>query len=110
MISIKVVIGRDSSTNLEVGSSCIELIIVLGVAYGLMWALMWALRRGLNLAGFTPAGVAAGSLAAFLQSTVGPFSAGSMFAVCQSLGASGPFRALQWSVFCSLAGLLRFLI
>lgn len=43
----------------------------------------------LTAVGFAPAGIAAGSLAASIQSTIGTVAAGSMFATLQSLGASG---------------------
>lgn len=43
----------------------------------------------LSLAGFTTAGVAAGSMAAAVQSGIGNVVAGSMFAMLQSLGAAG---------------------
>ncbi|KAI5779961.1 hypothetical protein DFH27DRAFT_643322 [Peziza echinospora] len=41
------------------------------------------------LIGFTPAGVAAGSLAAVIQASIGSVAAGSVFAVLQSLMATG---------------------
>ena len=45
----------------------------------------------LGAAGFTSAGVAAGSVAAGVQSAVygGSVAAGSLFALCQSAGATG---------------------
>lgn len=43
----------------------------------------------LSLAGFTTAGVAAGSMAASIQAGIGNVAAGSMFALLQSLGAVG---------------------
>ncbi|KAF8778546.1 hypothetical protein HNY73_015257 [Argiope bruennichi] len=39
--------------------------------------------------GFTSAGVAAGSVAAVVQSKIGLVTAGSAFAACQSMGAAG---------------------
>lgn len=39
--------------------------------------------------GFTSAGVAAGSLAAATQASIGSVVAGSAFATCQSIGATG---------------------
>jgi hypothetical protein len=45
---------------------------------------------GLTAIGFTPVvGIAAGSIAAGIQSTIGNVAAGSGFAALQSLGASG---------------------
>ena len=48
----------------------------------------------LGAAGFTSAGVAAGSIAAGVQSAVygGSVAAGSLFALCQSAGATGVIR------------------
>jgi len=43
----------------------------------------------LSAVGFTQAGVAAGSIAAGVQSAIGSVSAGSAFAVLQSIGAAG---------------------
>ncbi|CCM05725.1 uncharacterized protein FIBRA_07957 [Fibroporia radiculosa] len=47
----------------------------------------------LGTIGFTPGGVAAGSMAAGIQSSIGNVVAGSMFAICQSItmGGSIPF-------------------
>lgn len=43
----------------------------------------------LPMIGFTAGGVAAGSCAAFWQSVIGSVSAGSLFALLQSIGAAG---------------------
>lgn len=48
-----------------------------------------AAALGLSAAGFTSAGVAAGSVAAGLQAGVGNVVGGSLFAVLQSIGATG---------------------
>ncbi|KAG9044793.1 hypothetical protein FS837_007524, partial [Tulasnella sp. UAMH 9824] len=61
----------------------------------LRWAVYGALL-GLGvylILGFAPAGVAAGSIAAAIQSSIGNVAAGSAFAVMQSLGAKG---ILMW--------------
>jgi hypothetical protein len=41
--------------------------------------------------GWTTAGVAANSIAALIQSSIGPISSGSLFALLQSVGATGLF-------------------
>ena len=43
----------------------------------------------LSALGFTPSGVAAGSLAAAWQASIGNVAAGSTFAMLQSIGAAG---------------------
>lgn len=45
----------------------------------------------LSAVGFTTGGVAAGSIAATMQASIGAVSAGSAFATAQSLGATGAF-------------------
>lgn len=59
----------------------------------------------LPLVGFGSAGVAAGSAAAAWQSSIGSVAAGSLFAILQSLGATGLGILLFGSVGASL-GLL----
>jgi hypothetical protein len=44
--------------------------------------------------GFTPLGIAAGSVAAAIQAGIGDVIAGSAFAILQSVGAQGGFAAL----------------
>lgn len=44
---------------------------------------------GLTAAGFTGSGVAAGSVAAGIQAGIGNVAAGSLFATCQSVAATG---------------------
>ncbi len=45
-------------------------------------------------AGFTSSGIAAGSIAAGVQSSIGSVAAGSTFATLQSIGATGGFAIL----------------
>ena len=52
----------------------------------------WAL----GLAGFTSAGIAGGSIAAGIQSSIGAVTAGSAFATLQSLGATGTIAAIGY--------------
>ena len=47
-----------------------------------------------TLVGFGAAGIAAGSIAAAIQSSIGNVVAGSLFATMQSLGATGTFTAM----------------
>jgi hypothetical protein len=47
-----------------------------------------------TLVGFGAAGIAAGSIAAGIQSGIGNVAAGSLFAMMQSLGATGTFTAM----------------
>lgn len=49
---------------------------------------------GLTAVGFTGSGVAAGSMAAGIQAGIGNVAAGSIFATCQSIGATGGFAIL----------------
>ena len=57
----------------------------------------------LSAAGFTLGGIAAGSLAAYLQSLIGSVGAGSLFAWLQSIGAVGGFSRMA-NVFMSTLG------
>lgn len=52
----------------------------------------------LGTIGFGPGGVVAGSLAAAWQSSIGSVATGSLFALLQSIGASGGSTAAVWSV------------
>ncbi|KAK6222388.1 hypothetical protein LQW54_001088 [Pestalotiopsis sp. IQ-011] len=52
-------------------------------------AILPAVLPALSAAGFTPAGIAAGSIAAGVQSTIGNVAAGSLFATLQSAGMGG---------------------
>ena len=52
------------------------------------------------------AGIAAGSIAAGVHSSIGVVSAGSLFAILQSLGASGVIILIMGSgLFVSISGL-----
>ncbi|XP_071849639.1 uncharacterized protein [Apostichopus japonicus] len=53
---------------------------------------------GVQLLGFTQAGIAADSLAASLMSATGPVAVGSLVAVCQSMGATGAVSAITAAV------------
>ena len=55
-------------------------------------------------AGFTSSGVAAGSLAAAVQSTIGNVAAGSIFATLQSVGVLGSSSIVYTGVGTTLAG------
>ena len=48
----------------------------------------------MTAAGFTSSGIAAGSIAAGIQSVIGNVAAGSTFATLQSLGATGVIAGL----------------
>ena len=52
-----------------------------------------ALGTAVSCAGFTTSGVAAGSVAAGIQSAIGVVEAGSAFATIQSIGATGALFA-----------------
>ena len=54
----------------------------------------------LTVAGFGATGVAAGSVAAAVQSSIGSVAAGSTFAVLQSAGAAG----ISWLITGAIAG------
>jgi len=58
-----------------------------------------------TIAGFTPTGVTSGSVAAAIQSIIGNVIAVSLFAILQSLGASGVFGAMS-----IIGGLVSFLL
>jgi hypothetical protein len=62
---------------------------VIGGASGAVGSV--ATGAAVYAAGFTTSGVAAGSLAAGMQATMGAVQAGSAFATMQSLGATGAF-------------------
>ena len=51
-----------------------------------------------GIVGFTATGVAAGSLAAAWQSSIGNVAAGSLFAWMQSTAAAGGAWAVPWAV------------
>lgn len=57
---------------------------------------------GANAIGFSPAGVVAGSPAAAWQSSIGNVAPGSLFALLQSIGASGSSTAAGGSLFALL--------
>ena len=57
---------------------------------------------GANAIGFSPAGVVAGSPAAAWQSSIGNVAPGSLFALLQSIGASGNSTAAAGSLFALL--------
>jgi len=61
----------------------------MGIIFSLIGAVASVGSYALTAAGFTPSGIAAGSIAASVQSTIGNVAAGSAFAGLQSLGASG---------------------
>ena len=52
----------------------------------------------LDMVGFTATGVAAGSIAAAWQSSIGNVAAGSLFAWMQSTAASGAAWAVPWAM------------
>ena len=56
-----------------------------------------AVAGGLTIAGFAPAGIAAGSLAALWQSSIGNVVAGSLFATLQSAGATGAIATTAYA-------------
>jgi hypothetical protein len=58
---------------------------------------------GINLFGFTAVGIAAGSKAAAIHSSIGVVSKGSIFAFFQSLGAQGLMAKLGWGGWGCLA-------
>ena len=82
--------GKKPSSNT---AKKIAVVAVVGVAATAVGALAAPVIAGaaLGAAGFTSAGVAAGSVAAGVQSAVygGSVTAGSLFALCQSAGATG---------------------
>ena len=67
---------------------------------------------GLAVAGFGTAGVAAGSLAAGIQSGIGNVVAGSLFATAQSVGAVGLAQGTAAAIpggFATLGGVITWL-
>lgn len=61
----------------------------VGVGAGVGAAATGGTALGLTAAGFTSSGVAAGSIAAGVQAGIGNVAAGSLFATCQSVAATG---------------------
>lgn len=76
---------------------------VANAAAGMMSAAATVAGTGISAAGFGAAGIAKGSIAAFMQSLVGNMSAGGLFAVLQSFGAVGGF---QFMILIGLCGTL----
>mmetsp|Transcript_10598 Transcript_10598/g.7923 ORF Transcript_10598/g.7923 Transcript_10598/m.7923 type:complete len:182 (+) Transcript_10598:48-593(+) len=66
-----------------------------------------AIAGGLSYFGFTINGIAAGSPAAIMQSSIGNVVAGSVFSFCQSLGATGAVAtAIPTATFTGCTGAL----
>lgn len=76
---------------------------VANAAAGMMSAAATVAGTGISAAGFGAAGIAKGSIAAFMQSLVGNMSAGSLFSMLQSFGAVGGF---QFMILIGLCGTL----
>ena len=55
------------------------------------------IAAAVGIIGFGPGGVVANSIAAAWQSSIGNVAAGSLFALLQSIGASGGSTAAVWS-------------
>jgi hypothetical protein len=62
---------------------------------------------GMNLIGFTAVGIAAGTKAAAIHSSIGIVSKGSIFAFLQSLGAKGLIAKLGWGGLTIVTSILR---
>mmetsp|Transcript_104443 Transcript_104443/g.336635 ORF Transcript_104443/g.336635 Transcript_104443/m.336635 type:complete len:188 (+) Transcript_104443:93-656(+) len=76
--------GTDSpETSFTIPRKC----MLVGACFGVFATLLAA--RVLRLFGFTAAGVTSGSVAAVQQASMGSIAAGSLFAVLQSVAASG---------------------
>mmetsp|Transcript_12305 Transcript_12305/g.22271 ORF Transcript_12305/g.22271 Transcript_12305/m.22271 type:complete len:95 (-) Transcript_12305:390-674(-) len=65
----------------------------MGIVFSFISGCTAAAAAVVSATGFGPAGIAAGSVAASIQSTIGCVKAGSAFAAVQSLGASGALAA-----------------
>ena len=76
---------------------------VATAATGMMSTAAAAAGTGMSAAGFGAAGIAKGSIAAFMQSLIGNVSAGGLFAVLQSFGSVGGF---QFMILIGLCGTL----
>ena len=72
-------------------------------AAGATWSVVAGFSKSaLTWVGFGPGGVVAGSLAAAWQSSIGNVAPGSLFALLQSIGASGSSTAAGGSLFALL--------
>ena len=72
-------------------------------AAGATWSVVAGFSKSaLTWVGFAPGGVVAGSLAAAWQSSIGNVAPGSLFALLQSIGASGNSTAAGGSLFALL--------
>ncbi|KAH9920086.1 uncharacterized protein B0H18DRAFT_617130 [Fomitopsis serialis] len=69
---------------------------VAGAAIGVLLAPVVA-PAALGLVGFSAAGPVAGTLAAAIQASIGNVAAGSLFAICQSVGMGGALPALGYA-------------
>ena len=56
--------------------------------------------------GFTSLGVAANSIAAMIQSAIGNVAAGSIFALCQSIGATSPKLGSSYGVLIGISSIM----
>ena len=75
----------------------------ISTAAGATWSVVAGFSKGaLTWVGFGPGGVVAGSLAAAWQSIIGNVAPGSLFALLQSIGASGSSTTTGGSLFALL--------
>lgn len=89
--------------------------MVLGAIYVAGGAIAGALSAGagalgLSAAGFTSGGVAAGSIAAGVQAGIGNVAGGSIFAMLQSVGATGAIVSTGPVGVCAGVGALVVLL
>ena len=91
--------NRNSKYDIKIQMEVIEGAEIGGAVAG-------AASAALSAVGFTSTGVAAGSMAAAAQSAIGVVEAGSLFAMLQSLGATGAVLAIGGPIAMLTGGLI----
>ncbi|KAI4596567.1 hypothetical protein KJ359_005323 [Pestalotiopsis sp. 9143b] len=82
-------LARLFAAGLFTGQGALAILPAVLFAAGMNAAMPAVVAPALSAVGFTPAGIAAGSIAAGVHSTIGNVAAGSLFATLQSAGMGG---------------------
>ncbi|XP_070377781.1 uncharacterized protein [Dermacentor albipictus] len=108
MINIKMFLGQDKSTSIEINGRAVTVLWMAVLSYVLTECLLEATTRFLNHLGFTPNGIAGGSIASAWQALyAGQISSNSVFSRLQAYAMSGPTFTHRACVFVLMFFLLN---